>query len=124
MVREGKETRTAKNVAPFLGLNALRFPSCVKVLISFCCRDLNEDPRIIRKRVEKDRATDKDWVTFKQNPARFTQVGWHQLRGSICNFPYCINFNFELYTLLNLLHGHKKIIIIIRIKIIASATRA
>ncbi|XP_020617163.1 uncharacterized protein LOC110055123 isoform X2 [Orbicella faveolata] len=38
-------------------------------------KDLNEDPRTIRKRVEKDRATDKDWVTFKQNPARFTQRG-------------------------------------------------
>jgi len=37
-------------------------------------RDLNEDPRTIRKRVEKDKATDKDWVAFKQNPARFTQV--------------------------------------------------
>ena len=37
-------------------------------------RDLNEDPRAIRKRVEKDKATDKDWVAFKQNPARFTQV--------------------------------------------------
>ena len=40
----------------------------------FFFRDLNEDPRTIRKRVEKDKATDKDWVTFKQNPARFTQV--------------------------------------------------
>ncbi|XP_078384035.1 uncharacterized protein LOC144666472 [Oculina patagonica] len=38
-------------------------------------KDLNEDPRTIRKRVEKDKATDKDWVTFKQNPARFTQRG-------------------------------------------------
>lgn len=38
-------------------------------------KDLNEDPRAIRRRVEKDKATDKDWVTFKQNPARFTQRG-------------------------------------------------
>lgn len=38
-------------------------------------KDLNEDPRSIRKRVEKDKATDKDWVAFKQNPARFTQRG-------------------------------------------------
>ena len=50
--------------------------------MSFICfRDLNEDPRTIRKRVEKDKITDKDWVTFKQNPARFTQVGFDQLRG-------------------------------------------
>lgn len=38
-------------------------------------KDLNEDPRAIRKRVEKDKLTDKDWATFKQNPARFTQRG-------------------------------------------------
>ena len=66
------------------------FFHCAKVLITFYCRDLNEDPRTIRKRVEKDRATDKDWVTFKQNPARFTQVGCRQLPESFCNFPYSV----------------------------------
>ena len=43
-------------------------------LFHYFFRDLNEDPRTIRKRVEKDKVTDKDWATFKQNPARFTQV--------------------------------------------------
>lgn len=38
-------------------------------------KDLNEEPKTIRKRVEKDKATEKDWVTFKQNPTRFTQRG-------------------------------------------------
>lgn len=47
----------------------------LRLIHSLCLfRDLNEDPRAIRKRVEKDKATDKDWATFKQNPARFTQV--------------------------------------------------
>ena len=41
---------------------------------SLFLRDLNEEPKAIRKRVEKDKATEKDWVTFKQNPTRFTQV--------------------------------------------------
>ncbi|KAK2559999.1 Coiled-coil domain-containing protein 60 [Acropora cervicornis] len=38
-------------------------------------KDLNEEPKTIRKRVEKDKATEKDWATFKQNPTRFTQRG-------------------------------------------------
>ncbi|XP_044171462.1 uncharacterized protein LOC122955764 [Acropora millepora] len=35
----------------------------------------NEEPKTIRRRVEKEKATEKDWVTFKQNPTRFTQRG-------------------------------------------------
>ncbi|XP_020910687.2 uncharacterized protein LOC110248496 [Exaiptasia diaphana] len=34
---------------------------------------LNEDPRFIRKRAEKDKTTEKDWTLFKQDPNRFTQ---------------------------------------------------
>ncbi|KAK3748604.1 hypothetical protein QZH41_016425 [Actinostola sp. cb2023] len=34
---------------------------------------LNEDPRFIRKRAEKDKVTEKDWTLFKQDPNRFTQ---------------------------------------------------
>lgn len=37
-------------------------------------RLLHEDPRFIRKRAEKDKATEKDWALFKQDPNRFTQV--------------------------------------------------
>ena len=53
-------------------------------------RDLNEEPKTIRKRVEKDKATEKDWVTFKQNPTRFTQVS------ALDRFP---NYVFRLVNL-------------------------
>jgi len=50
-------------------------------------KDLKEDPIAIRKRVEKDKATDKDWVAFKQNPARFTQRGTRRGTGRISIHP-------------------------------------
>ncbi|EDO45458.1 predicted protein [Nematostella vectensis] len=36
-------------------------------------KELKENINNLRKRVERDKNTEKDWVTFKQNPARFTQ---------------------------------------------------
>ena len=40
----------------------------------YSLRELKEDPRFVRRKVEKDRTTEKEWKDFMQNPARFTQV--------------------------------------------------
>lgn len=96
-----KEKLIKHLTCPFMGIKVSYFPIVFKCSHLLFFRDLNEDPRTIRKRVEKDKATDKDWVTFKQNPARFTQVGYNRLRRYTCNSPYSI---FELSLYIHVMH--------------------